>query len=204
MSRIVVVLSCALACACGGAIVNPLEDGGTDGGPTSDAPSPYCPSTAPGQGGSCSHDGVSCEYGSDPNINCNIVAICVGGSWNVSSMSNGECPTPPNPSDCPATFASVPVGQHCGNLVGTTCSYQQGFCGCSVGSGGPYPADAAAVATWVCDAPEAGCPLPRPRLGTSCTQDALQCDYSSCELPTGASLVCKDGAWEDQPYGCAL
>jgi hypothetical protein len=206
MKRIVAFLVVAGVVACGGATVDPLQDGGNgndSGPPPSDAGSPYCPSSPPAEGSSCSSPNLYCEWGNDPNMSCNTIAQCVGGQWMVQKPS-GQCPTPPNPSACPATFASVPVGQHCGDLVGTTCEYPQGFCGCAVPSGGPYPEDASAVATWICDAPQAGCPMPRPKLGTACSQPGLQCDYSPCSLPTGASLVCQNGAWQDQPYGCAL
>jgi hypothetical protein len=193
--------------ACGGAVIDPLQDGGNGNdsgpGPGSDAGSPYCPSTQPAEGSSCSVEQMFCEYGNDPNMQCNVIAQCSLGHWTVMKPG-GQCPTPPNPSACPATFASVPVGQHCGTLVGTTCDYPQGFCGCAVPQMGPYPEDASAVAIWTCDSPEPGCPMPRPKLGTSCTQEGLQCDYSPCSLPTGASLVCQSGAWQEQQYGCAL
>ena len=191
------------AFACGGATLDPLQDGGQDGAPIQDGGSTQCPSSPPTEGASCSPESLYCEYGNDPSLACNEVAQCSLGHWTVQKPY-GQCPTPPNPSSCPASFASVPVGQHCGDLVGTTCSYAQGFCGCSVGSGGPYPEDASAVATWICDAPSAGCPQPRPKLGTSCSQEGLECDYSPCSLPSGVSVVCQGGAWQDQPYGCAL
>jgi hypothetical protein len=196
-----------LVVACGGTVLGG-DDGGTGGAgghPGSDAGSTYCPSTLPPQGTACSDEGLYCEYGDDPNLNCDTITQCYGGQWNVEKGYGGTCPTPPaNPSGCPDSFASVPVGQHCGTLVGTTCSYPQGFCGCSIGSGGPYPEDAAAVATWICDAPATGCPMPRPKLGTPCSQDNLECDYSPCSLPSGVSLICQSGAWQDAPYGCAL
>ena len=182
--------------ACGG---NVFEGG--DAG--NDAGSTYCPTTPPASGSACNDPQLYCEWGSDPNLSCNTIGQCTGGQWNIQ-QPYGVCPTPPNGSDCPSSFASVPVGDHCGALVGLSCEYPQGFCGCSIGSGGPYPEDAAAVATWVCDSPEPGCPMPRPKLGTPCSQDGLACDYSSCSLPSGASLVCQGGAWQNQPYGCAL
>jgi hypothetical protein len=194
--------------ACGGVTIDPLQDGGPGNdsgpGPGDAAPSPYCPTSPPSQGAACSHPGLTCEYGSDPNVYCDTVAQCMGGAWEVNVPPPSGCPTPPNPSACPATFASVPVGQHCGNLVGTTCDYAQGFCGCAVPSMGPYPDDASAVAIWICDSPQAGCPMPRPKLGTACSQEGLQCDYSPCSLPTGTSLVCQSGAWQEQQFGCAL
>lgn len=187
--------------ACGGTTLEPIDDGGTDSSPGNDAGT-YCPSSPPKQNDSCSKDGLWCEWGSDPNLSCNTTAQCANGSWIVTQ--GADCVTPPNPSSCPATFASVPVGQSCGSLVGTTCQYDKGMCGCAVPSSGPYPEDAAAVAKWYCDDPGAGCPMPRPKLGTKCNSEGLECDYSSCVLPTGVSLVCKGGAWENQPFGCAL
>ncbi|HEY1957796.1 MAG TPA: hypothetical protein VGH28_19380 [Polyangiaceae bacterium] len=193
------VLLVLFTIACDGALF--VEPG--DGGPTPDAGSSECPSSPPEQGASCDHEGLDCEWGNDPNLACNTTGHCSGGQWSVQ-VAFGQCPTPPNPSGCPSSFTSVPVGQLCGSLVGTTCSYQQGFCGCSAETGGPYPADAAAIATWICESPEPGCPQPRPKLGSSCSQEGLACDYAPCSLPTGASLVCQNGAWQDQPYGCAL
>jgi hypothetical protein len=201
--RVTIFLLSGLVAACGGAVVGPLQDGGSDGGPIQDGGSSYCPSSPPAEGSACSRENLYCEYGTDPNLACNTVAECALGHWSVQ-QPYGQCPTPPNPSACPDTFASVPVGEHCGTLVGTTCSYPQGFCGCSIGNGGPYPEDAAAVATWICDSPQAGCPMPRPTLGTDCSHDGLECDYSPCSLPSGTSLVCQDGTWQELPYGCAL
>ena len=205
MKRIAFVFvgSVALLGACGGATLEPIDDGGhdKDSSPGNDAGT-YCPSTVPANNSACSKNGLWCEWGNDPNMSCNTTAQCANGSWIV--MEGADCLTPPNPSSCPATFASVPAGELCGNLVGTTCQYEKGMCGCAVPSGGPYPEDAAAVARWYCDSPAAGCPMPRPKLGTSCNSEGLQCDYSPCTLPTGASLVCQGGAWENQPFGCAL
>lgn len=199
MKRLVLVLV-ALA-ACGGVTLDPIDDGGADASPTNDAGSPYCPTSPPTQNASCSKNGLWCEWGSDPNLNCNTTAQCANGSWIVNQ--GASCITPPNSSSCPATFASVPVNQLCGDLVGTTCEYAQGACGCAVPSG-PYPEDASAVAKWYCDDPAAGCPTPRPKLGTSCNSEGLECDYSPCTLPTGASIVCQGGTWANQPFGCAL
>lgn len=191
--------------ACGGAIDPGGNDGGTnDGSPIEDASTPHCPTSVPSSNASCSPLGASCEYGGDPNYECNTIAMCTSSGWNVQAPVGEPCPTPSNSTSCPDAFFDVPTGQHCGALVGLTCSYPQGFCGCSVGSGGPVPADASAVATWVCDTPEPGCPMPRPKLGTACTQDGLQCDYSPCALVMGESVACQNGAWQDQPYGCAL
>jgi len=205
LSSIATAIVVVAAYACGGAVEPGNGDASNDGAPIQDASSPICPSSPPSSGASCSPTNATCEYGSDPDFECNTVARCTTQGWQLDTPSSGPgCPTPSNASGCPDSFFDVPTGQHCGDLVNTTCSYPQGFCGCSVGSGGPYPADAAAVATWICDAPEAGCPMPRPKLGSACAQDNLQCDYSVCALPMGESVICQDGAWQEQAYGCAL
>ena len=197
-------LALGFAAACGGTTLEP-GDGGSDSGPPSDGGLvPTCPASAPASGAACATDGLSCEYGSDPNLQCNVYAQCNLGHWTVSTPPPSGCPTPPNDSQCPSSYASVPVGQLCGVLVGLTCSYPQGFCGCAVPQMGPYPADASAVAEWICDQPEQGCPQPRPKLGSACSQENKVCDYGSCSLPTGTSIICKNGAWENAPFGCAL
>jgi hypothetical protein len=195
-----------VAAACGGATLDPGTDGGSDSSPP---PSdgglvPACPTSAPTEGAACTPEGVSCEYGNDPSLQCNVYAQCSLGHWQVNKPTVFGCPTPPNDSACPGSYASVPVGQACGALVGTTCSYPQGFCGCAVPQFGPYPEDASAAAVWVCDQPEPGCPQPRPKLGSACTQENQACDYGTCSLPTGTSMICKNGAWENAPFGCAL
>ncbi|HSQ64288.1 MAG TPA: hypothetical protein VLM85_13770 [Polyangiaceae bacterium] len=195
----------ALVVGCGGATLDPGSDGGADSSPPSDGGlGPSCPATVPNADSPCSKEGLSCEYGSDPNLSCNTYAQCSLGRWQVMTPPPSGCPTPPNPSSCPSTYASVPVGQLCGNLVGLLCSYPLGFCGCEVPQFGPYPADGAAVAQWVCDQPEQGCPQPRPKLGSVCTQPGQMCDYGACSLPTGTSVQCQDGAWQNAPFGCAL
>jgi hypothetical protein len=203
--RACLVAPIGLLLACGGATLDPGTDSGTDSSPPSDGGlGPLCPPTAPSDGSPCSKEGLSCEYGSDPNLYCNAYAQCSLGKWQVNVPPPSGCPTQPNQGTCPSSYASVPVGQLCGNLVGLTCSYPQGFCGCAVPSFGPYPADASAVAEWVCDQPEQGCPQPRPKLGSACSKPGQTCDYGSCSLPTGTSIICQDGAWENAPFGCAL
>jgi hypothetical protein len=87
------------------------------------------------------------------------------------------------------------MGQSCGAPVScyyteARCSCQQvclGACGAPI-DGGPAPL------TWVCDIPTTtGCPIPRPRLGTSCTVDPLVCDYGGCE--GNLTMQCQAGTW---------
>ena len=50
--------------------------------------------------------------------------------------------------------------------------------------------------------PAAGCPEPRPRIGSSCTQPGLSCDYGSCT--GGVLLQCTDGSWQMVDTPCPI
>ena len=99
---------------------------------------------------------MECEYGSSPNPECNEIETC---------ESNGLWSYPPPgvaciPGTCPATYADVPQGKQC-TPQGLDCSYTEGQCNCSstLPASGPYP-------VWQCSTPAAGCPEPRPRIGS--------------------------------------
>ncbi len=196
----ITVFVCLLVGACGGTVftVDPVPDSGPNDGGLSAS----CPANLPGDGAACASEGIECEYGANAQPNCNTVAVCTNNAWHVRSPAPGGCVLPP-PKSCPKSFKDVPVGQGCFSSYPSVCSYPEGTCGCEVSSGGPFPADASGAARWFCDAPKTGCPMPRPRLGASCTPDGLQCDYSPCALPTGTSVVCKTGTWHEQMFACA-
>jgi hypothetical protein len=198
----------ALAAACGGT-THGVGDGGTlgDGGGGGDdagaaGPSP-CPSSAPGDGSACGPQGLTCEWGSSPVQDCDTVAVCNGGRWQVTLQGPGglDCGGGP-PGTCPASFASVPRQQHC-SPYGLTCDYAEGRCACGVPSG-PFPIDASAAAEWLCQDPPAGCPRPRPLLGSGCTgaQEGLQCDYGACSIPGGNAETCAGGIWIEGGVAC--
>jgi hypothetical protein len=160
-----------------------------------------CPSTAPANFSTCSGS-LSCEYGSDPNIQCDALAVCENGHWATTSPpKNSLCPTSaPGQNGCPSSYAAVPVGQGCSGEI--ECGYSQGRCGCTVALSGPAQIDAGA--RWECEAPQAGCPEPRPRAGTACTAEGQSCDYGGCTLPGGTNMVCTNGAWTQGPTACPL
>jgi hypothetical protein len=102
---------------------------------------------------------------------------------------------------CPATYASVPRMTHCEGYGGW-CDYPQGRCACTV-EGGAIPLDASAEAIWLCQDPGvAGCPVPRPRLGTVCSQEGLTCDYGACFVPGGIGESCTGGIWTQAGVAC--
>ena len=97
---------------------------------------------------------------------------------------------------CPNTYGDVPKGQACSPL-GLDCAYAQGQCNCAdtVPASGPTP-------VWQCSTPAAGCPDPRPRIGSSCTQEGLSCDYGACT--GGVELQCTGGVWASQVTACPV
>ena len=200
----------ALLAACGGESSTGPADGGADTGGNGDSASdgasdgggsPGCPATTPAADAACPGEGLRCEYGSNPNVSCNVIAECRQGKWSLLVPPPSGCVIEPNPPACPATYASVPQGTSCSASFPADCSYPEGQCGCTVPSG-PFPVDAAAVAVWICDNPKVGCPRPRPRLGEACASAGLVCDYGSCTLPSGVQLECSGGLWVETPAPC--
>jgi hypothetical protein len=135
---------------------------------------------------------MECEYGDDPNPECNQIETC---------ESNDEWSYPPPgpvciPGTCPASYAQVPQGKQC-TPQGLDCAYSEGQCNCAdtvpVSSPGPV---------WQCSQPAAGCPNPRPRIGESCTQPGLSCDYGACT--GGIALECTDGSWQQAVTACPV
>jgi hypothetical protein len=192
-----------LLAACGGTITGgPGNDSGTgsDGGTGSDSgtgsdtgtgtdgqpPPASCPTDPPTAGASCTDNGLECEYGTNPNVECNKTFTCAGSLW-TSPSSTPPCPPA---DDCPPAYITSGKNEQCSmSDEDLTCSYAQGTCICSEGSlpevGGPY---------WNCIPATSSCPSPRPRLGSACSDEGTQCDYGACE--GGIAIECKDGVWQ--------
>jgi hypothetical protein len=132
---------------------------------------------------------MECEYGDNPNPNCNDIETC---------MSNDEWSYPtPGPAcpagTCPATYADVPQGQSC-TPEGLDCGYSQGQCNCDI-----QPESAKGLPVWLCTTPAPGCPEPRPNIGSACTQPGQSCDYGACT--GGVELECS-GTWQVEQTAC--
>jgi hypothetical protein len=204
--------ACALALTvgCGGSFVatgdndgsTPGSDAGSDGGGSPDTGSndtgspdsgpTFCPAKPPTKGGKCSPDGIECEYGSNPNADCNELFDCTGSGWTNATPKLACAPQ----SDCPASYASITGHKTCpASELDLTCAYPLGTCICSDGelpvSGGPF---------WNCVPATATCPSPRPKLGSACTEDGTTCDYGACE--GGTAIECKAGYWQMAEFGC--
>jgi hypothetical protein len=196
----------AAAFACGGATGSLGGGTGSDGGASGDGgtgggTSP-CPITPPGDGSDCGPQGLTCEWGGATVQDCDTLALCNGGRWQVTAPGPGGLDCKPGTlAMCPASFPSVPREAHC-SPYGLYCDYAQGRCACTVPAGPGFPADASAVAEWLCQDPAAGCPQPRPLLGSVCSQEGLQCDYGACTIPGGNAETCQGGLWTEGGMAC--
>jgi hypothetical protein len=162
---------------------------GQDARFTNDAAlSPACPTKTPS--GGCTTNGLTCEYGNDILLSCDTLATCTGSTWQIQLPSGTTCrgATGGDDVNCPATSGAVPVGQACTPQM--TCGYGTTICYCYIDHSGA-PQD------WGCF-PGAGCPFPRPRVGSVCATSGLQCEYSSC----GDSIECTGGLWTVGNGGC--
>jgi hypothetical protein len=195
-----------LVCGCGGATFSAPGGGGGDGGEAGGDDgglSPACPASIPATGTACTGT-LACEYGNDPSVACDSVATCASGAWSVLPPARAFCGTN-NPPTCPASFGSVEGETTC-TPIQLDCLYPEARCHCSPSSclGGPChiePDGGQPPPVWVCNVPTGGnCPIPRPRIGSSCSQNGRTCDYGSCT--GGVSLVCASGVWQDEPVGC--
>jgi hypothetical protein len=124
-----------------------------------------------------------CEYGGDPQVACDQVFKCNGGLWNLTQVG-GACVRPDggSSSSCPSSFDQVPQGSEC-TAGGAECDYPQAYCTCNVRCFDLCPGpDSGAPNYWQCDVPHPanGCPIPRPPLGSACSQPGQQCDYGGC------------------------
>jgi hypothetical protein len=195
------------AASCGGATQIGTGGGtGSDGGEGGDGAggggtSP-CPASPPGDGSACGPQGLTCEWGSSPVQDCDTVALCNGGRWQVTPHDPGGLDCGGGPQGmCPSSYASVPRAAHC-SPYGSYCDYPEGRCACTVPAGPGFPADASAVAEWVCQDAQSGCPRPRPPLGSTCAQNGLQCDYGACSIPGGNAETCQGGLWIEGGVAC--
>jgi hypothetical protein len=162
------------------------EAGAGDGGL-----SPACPASTPTDGSACTTASLACEYGNDLLMQCDTIATCDGKVWHVQPPTNTGCGGSTGGTDpgCPATSGAVPVGQACSPQM--TCGYANTVCYCYIDHTG-------APQIWGCFPATSGCPFPRPRLGSTCTTNGLQCDYSSCM----DSIACNGGIWGIGNGGC--
>ena len=213
-SALVAFVVAAAAFACGGSTssggsgssggassgTNGSSSGSSNGsGPGGTA----CPSAAPNAKTACAVAGLQCEYGADPDLSCDDLATCSSGSWQLTGGSSAQtCPTPAASGACPATYSAAETAGSC-SASGTACGYPQGRCDCAVATGGP-PTVGTKATRWLCDNPGTGCPMPRPRVGSTCTQSGLTCNYGACSIPDGVGLACTGGLWQVSPVACAL
>lgn len=215
------VLALVAAAGMTGAVVVPVACGGAASGPApsdaalaTDVPAnaPDCPAGQPPDEGTCSKEGLHCEYGNDFNALCNTIVSCRGGHWGrESTLSEPRCPSglptlPANAANCPASPSALPPGA-CGPT--TTCEYADAVCTCGTHCRTvPLPepvcdADAgvttrccdASSNTWGCFRGLRYCASPRPRVGSSCNGTAAPCAVGPVDECGQAALRCESGTW---------
>jgi hypothetical protein len=163
------------------------SSGGKDGGASGS-----CPPSPPPSGSPCPQVGFACEYGVSPSPLCDQLAQCSGSGWMY--QGGASCPA----GACPPSYGSVPLAGGC-QPQGLVCGYAEGTCTCSNG-GLLVRIDAGTGAMWRCFAQQAGCPSPRPRIGTPCAQAGQNCDYGACY--GGVTLTCRGGTWQQAAVPC--
>ena len=161
--------------------------GSSSGGRDAGGGSP-CPANPPTGGAPCPVVGLECEYGTDANPACNEVERCTSSGWSYPA------PTAHCTGMCPLAYSDIPVGKVC-STQGLDCSYPEGQCDCAM----TLPL-ARMFPVWQCFAPGNGCPEPRPRLGSSCSDPNLSCNYGACY--DGVAMVCRDGYWHQASILC--
>jgi hypothetical protein len=186
------------------------------------SPSELCPRAPPPAGGTCKDPAGApaqwaCEYGTDPHCatraTCDVYPGARGNAsqWSVWPPPASYCTAPPG---CPSAF-DADAGGAC--PTDGVCTYPEGRCACGpcastryiCGAPNDCAADAAADATrWRCEAwlTPAGCPEPRPLLGTPCADEGQVCLYGAiateCALaPLDPPMECLSGVWAPYPGG---
>jgi hypothetical protein len=145
-------------------------------------------------GDACPQNGTECEYGTSDLRLCNTVATCTSGTWHIAAPQDACANELDAGGVCPAAITDIQAGSPCPTFR-QICEYPQGACGCGfVG----HVSD-----QWVCDTtPGAGCPTPRPRVGTTCAPSGVACDYASCSILGGPKMSCTGGVWTDTSTAC--
>ena len=207
--------------ACGGKTTDIAV---VDSGTTSDTgPGPLpadCPAVS--TEGSCTKEGLLCEYGTDYNPLCNTVRVCSGGRWASPITFGGapKCPSapptiPPNPAGCAATRAGVPTETSCSSKM--TCAYEGSLCSCGVYCPSypiamrPCDADAG-ITTGCCDTTKVAwhcfdgpkyCASTRPRIGTACTAGDT-CAFEVAGECGQSRMECRAGVWQMANTACPV
>ena len=172
--------------------------GGNKGGGAGSTSGP-CPGQVPVSMGSCTKEGLNCEYGDDPDPWCHTYAFCQQGKWLVNPVS----------LDCPSTFATVcPTSQDAARDVACSqknswCSWGPGIeCQCTDCRPGPIQPYCTGNPTWHCPQNSTDCPIAIPRAGSPCSTAAAgsYCEYA-CEF---GARRCVDGYWTEDVAPCPM
>jgi hypothetical protein len=138
---------------------------------------------------------------------------CSAGVWvTTQEPADAGCSTT-NPPACPSTFAAVTQGAACG-ATPFDCYFPEARCSCAVVvlQGGCI-APTCPAPTWDCDTAatdtddmleDAGCPLPRPRIGSYCPDADFEksCNYGYCQNQADVAILCTSNVWQIENIDC--
>jgi hypothetical protein len=156
-----------------------------------------CPAVAPMRESVCWSPLFECEYGASPNLDCNVLFVCgwhdAGGFGCPTWMQQGGAPADCPADTCPESLPMITPGDPCG-APHLNCAYPNATCICASGTSGGFDGGDAG---WACFPIQPGCPSPRPRIGTPCTDDGMLCDYG--RSAGGVATRCQSGVWGLSP-----
>jgi hypothetical protein len=176
------------------------DEAAVDAGP--DAAGSQCPAAIPKAGSPCDRLGPkTCEYGDDPHCRTRADCSAISDDAFVWTLGTLDVSCVANPLSCPAHFSAALDGVACSE--GMTCTYPEGRCSCVSCA----PIDGGLREEYRCLAwsTPAGCPEPRPNLGTACTQEGQECAYGPmccAVVDIGPVMICRNGEWESNNLVC--
>jgi hypothetical protein len=167
-----------------------------------------CPASRPSENAPCSPLGMTCEYGTSPDMRCNAILSCAPyfgvASWEGRSRevcSRKACPDR-SVAELDGTPCTLPEGdpdagppRDADELV---CSVEGGTCACTTGRDGAH----AHERRWSCVKPSGDCPVHRPLAGQACGAPRW-CDYGSCAFKRGLRMECAGGVWLTGGASCS-
>ncbi len=173
-------------------------DGAADG-TSSDAGVSPCPLSPPTVGDPCPV-AQQCEYGTSFHPECDTMYACSGGTWTLEWDGGGAGCTFTD-QGCPASLSDID-SPSCPSQ-GMSCSFGDTQCDCIGGCGGGAQLHGGApLGLWGCVTKDGTgtCPWPRPRIGTACSQNNLDCPYAPACCP-GWDMLCLGGVWQGSQSG---
>lgn len=179
-----------------------------------------CPANAVEEGAACKDPGLTCEYGSSPDMRCNTTLACApndafGPTWTarpsvlcptyacpakadkVAQIDGTVCEIPVPDASAGVADASAPKSPPPTDADELVCPLSDGVCACTTGPDAAH----AHNRRWVCTTPISACPAQRPLSGSECFSPR-SCDYGSCAFKRGIRMSCDGSVWTTGESTC--